>query len=93
MPPGTYRLEVEKQGFKKYVQENVRVLTATISTLDVELAVGAVTESVTVSSGGRNAANHVAGSEYCAGAQGDPGLTDSGGRLRSDYGSQRTPAA
>lgn len=49
VPPGTYRLEVEKQGFRKYVQENVSVLTATVSTLDVELAVGSVTDAVTVS--------------------------------------------
>ena len=52
LPPGSYRLEVEKQGFKKYLQENVAVLTATISTLDVELSVGTVSESVTVTSGG-----------------------------------------
>ena len=45
--PGSYRLETEKQGFKKYLQENVAVLTATISTLDVELSLGAVSESVT----------------------------------------------
>ena len=42
---------MEKQGFKKYLQENVAVLTATISTLEVELSVGAVNESVTVTSG------------------------------------------
>ena len=52
LPPGAYRLEVEKQGFKRYVQENVSVLTATISTLDVELSIGAVSESVTVTSAG-----------------------------------------
>src|SRR4051812_43026316 len=51
LTPGAYRLEVEKQGFKKYLQENVAVLTATISTLEVELSVGAVNESVTVTSG------------------------------------------
>jgi len=46
--PGTYRLEIEAQGFKKSIQEHVRVLTATISNLDVSLALGAVSESVTV---------------------------------------------
>lgn len=50
VPPGTYRLDVEKDGFKKHVQENVPILTATISTVDVELSLGAVSESVTVSS-------------------------------------------
>ncbi|MGH9626872.1 MAG: carboxypeptidase regulatory-like domain-containing protein, partial [Bryobacteraceae bacterium] len=49
VPPGTYRFEVEKQGFKRHVQENVHILTATISTLDVELSIGAVNESITVS--------------------------------------------
>src|SRR5713226_8953113 len=48
--PGTYRLEAEKEGFKKYVQESVSVLTATVTTLDLKLAIGAVSESVTVSS-------------------------------------------
>jgi hypothetical protein len=52
LTPGTYRLEVEKEGFKKYVQENVAVLTATISTLDVQLSLGAVSESITVSAAG-----------------------------------------
>ena len=50
IPPGTYRLETEKEGFKKYVQENVAVLTATVTTLDLNMSLGAVSESVTVSS-------------------------------------------
>ena len=52
LPPGLYRLDAEKQGFKKYVQENVSVQTATVTTLDIQLAVGAVNESVTVSTTG-----------------------------------------
>ena len=52
LQPGSYRLEVEKQGFKKSIQENVRVLTATISNLDLQLALGAVSESVTVTTAG-----------------------------------------
>ncbi|MEO7649374.1 MAG: carboxypeptidase-like regulatory domain-containing protein, partial [Bryobacteraceae bacterium] len=52
LPPGLYRLDAEKQGFKKYVQENVSVLTATVTTLDIQLSVGAVSESITVSSAG-----------------------------------------
>ncbi len=49
--PGSYRLETEKEGFKKFVQENVSVLTATVTTLDVQLSLGAVSDSVTVSTG------------------------------------------
>ncbi len=52
LPPGSYKLEAEKQGFKKYLLENLPVLTATVSTHDVQLAVGAVSESVTVSGAG-----------------------------------------
>ncbi len=52
LPPGLYRLDAEKQGFKKFVQENVSVHTATVTTLDIQLAVGAMSESVTVSTTG-----------------------------------------
>jgi hypothetical protein len=52
LPPGTYRMEIEKQGFKKSIQENVRVSTATIANLDLQLALGAVSESVTVTTAG-----------------------------------------
>jgi len=51
LPPGAYRLEAEKTGFKKLVQEPVSILTATTSTLDLALAVGQVSESVTVEGG------------------------------------------
>lgn len=50
LQPGSYRLETEKQGFKKSVQENVSVLTANITNLDILLSVGSVNESITVSS-------------------------------------------
>jgi len=49
LPPGVYRLEAEKAGFKKAVQESVTVLTATTVTLDLRMDVGALAESVTVS--------------------------------------------
>ena len=48
LQPGTYRLEAEKSGFRKYVQENVSILTATVTTLDIQLSVGAVSDSITV---------------------------------------------
>ena len=41
LPPGIYQLEVEKVGFKKSVREQVSIITATNSTLDVVLSVGA----------------------------------------------------
>ena len=47
--PGTYRLEAERAGFKKYVMERVAILTATTSQLDIRMKVGEVSESMTVS--------------------------------------------
>lgn len=48
--PGTYRLEVEKAGFKRFIRETVNILTATVTELPVTLDLGATTESVTVTS-------------------------------------------
>src|SRR3954451_12267024 len=48
---GSSRLETEKEGFKKFVQESVAVLTATVTTLDVQLSLGSISDSVTSSSG------------------------------------------
>src|ERR1700691_3730391 len=39
LQPGVYQLGVEKIGFKKFVGEQVSILTATTSTLDVVLNV------------------------------------------------------
>ncbi len=52
LQPGTYRLEAEKTGFRKYVLENVSILTATVTTLDIQLSVGAVSDSITVTTAG-----------------------------------------
>src|SRR5581483_7173242 len=49
LPPGVYELEAEKPGFKKFVREQISILTATTSTLDIVLSIGAVSESVLVS--------------------------------------------
>ncbi|MFN7923391.1 MAG: carboxypeptidase-like regulatory domain-containing protein [Bryobacteraceae bacterium] len=49
--PGRYRVTVSHAGFKSSVREPVTVSTATTSTADFTLAVGEVTESVTVSGG------------------------------------------
>lgn len=46
LPPGTYRVEVEAPGFKKFIRDNIE-LRATMSTrVDVQLEPGQVTEVV-----------------------------------------------
>ncbi len=48
IPPGTYTVEAEFSGFKKFVRENVRIAAGAIVPLDLIMQVGDVTESVTV---------------------------------------------
>jgi hypothetical protein len=48
LPPGVYRVEGELQGFKKFQRDGVEVRVNTTVRVDVPLAVGALTESVTV---------------------------------------------
>src|SRR5512132_2477668 len=48
--PGTYTASIERAGFKRFVREGIEVRVGERLTLDVALDVGAVTESVTVSS-------------------------------------------
>lgn len=48
LPPGSYRLSIETSGFKKYVREGIQVRTGEIPRIDVQLEVGATTESVQV---------------------------------------------
>jgi hypothetical protein len=50
VPPNTYTLEVEANGFKKFISTDVKALVDTPSSLDVRLEVGSVTEVVTVTS-------------------------------------------
>jgi hypothetical protein len=47
--PGNYTVMVEKPGFKKYVREGVELLASDKSVIDIQLALGAVADSVTVS--------------------------------------------
>ncbi|HUE80580.1 MAG TPA: TonB-dependent receptor [Pyrinomonadaceae bacterium] len=47
--PGEYRVEVEGSGFKKAVMTQVRALVAKPTEVNVELQIGDVTESVTIS--------------------------------------------
>jgi len=49
LPPSQYTLTVEKAGFKKKVLENVGVIAEQANALDVQLDVGEITQSVTVS--------------------------------------------
>lgn len=51
IPPGQYRVEVEATGFKKAVQTDVAALVSKPTTLTVQLEIGNVAETVTVSSG------------------------------------------
>ncbi|HWB98230.1 MAG TPA: TonB-dependent receptor [Bryobacteraceae bacterium] len=46
--PGKYVLTVEKAGFKKFVREEVNVLSADKLAIDIRLELGAVVDSVTV---------------------------------------------
>ncbi len=49
LAPGAYRLTVEAAGFKKYTRDGIVVRTGEMPRIDVQLEVGAVTESVNVS--------------------------------------------
>ena len=46
--PGTYRLTIQANGFKRYVREGVILRTSEQPRIDVQLELGAVTESVNV---------------------------------------------
>ena len=47
--PGQYEIVAEIQGFKKYNRKDVRLEIGKTTTLDIELAVGGLEETVTVS--------------------------------------------
>lgn len=51
VPPGTYNLEAEYQGFKKAAVTDIRALVDKPTTVDLQLEVGNLTETVTVSAG------------------------------------------
>jgi hypothetical protein len=48
--PGTYTLTVTRAGFSRYEQTGLRLLVNTPATSNIQLKVGAMTESVTVTS-------------------------------------------
>jgi carboxypeptidase family protein len=49
VPPGTYTLTVTARGFARYEQTDLQLLVNTPATANVQLKIGAATESVTVS--------------------------------------------
>jgi hypothetical protein len=51
VPVGDYKVEVEASGFKKSVITDVHAIVSTPASVDVQLEIGAVTESVTISAG------------------------------------------
>jgi len=46
LTPGDYKLAVEAKGFKTYVQENLPVIVGSSTTVNVELRVGQVGETI-----------------------------------------------
>src|SRR5215470_418720 len=50
VPPGTYTLTVTARGFAHYTQTGLQLLVNTPATVNVQLKVGAVTESISVTS-------------------------------------------
>jgi outer membrane receptor protein involved in Fe transport len=48
LPPGVYTLTVSREAFNTVVRENVGVSPDTVSTIDVALPVGSITETVTI---------------------------------------------
>lgn len=57
VPPGTYKLDVEAQGFKTASASGVVALVDTPTVRDVQLEVGAVSETVDITSGVETAIN------------------------------------
>jgi hypothetical protein len=51
LPPGRYKVEVSKSGFKKSVRESVTVNAGVISRVDFKLEVGQQTETMTIEAG------------------------------------------
>src|SRR5262249_42195204 len=48
LPPGAFKVEIEKQGFKKYSRDGVQLATGARVRVNAELAVGSVNETVEV---------------------------------------------
>src|SRR5690349_23226976 len=50
VPPGTYRLEAQKQGFKTHVTDKILVPVAQVVTVDFTLQLGSTSQTVEVNS-------------------------------------------
>jgi hypothetical protein len=50
LAPGTYRLEAEAPGFKRFVREQIKLDVGLSATIDISLSLGETRESVTVAS-------------------------------------------
>jgi hypothetical protein len=48
--PGNYTLTIEKPGFKKFIRERISLVSADRLSIDATLSIGAVTESISVTS-------------------------------------------
>src|SRR5947209_12948351 len=48
LSPGTYRVEVEMRGFKRFVSDDVELRVGTVSRIDAALQIGAATDTVEV---------------------------------------------
>jgi Carboxypeptidase regulatory-like domain len=48
LEPGTYKVEIAKDGFKTYLAQNVVVLVSTPTTLDVPLELGVATQTIII---------------------------------------------
>ena len=51
LTPGPYRLEIEKPGFKKLIKPDVILHVQDVLDIDIEMAVGSASESITVEAG------------------------------------------
>jgi Carboxypeptidase regulatory-like domain len=51
LPPGAYRIEIEKPGFKKLIKPNVVLHVQDAPEIDLQLTVGSVSESLTIEAG------------------------------------------
>ena len=51
LPPGGYRIEIEKNGFKKLIKPDVILHVQDVLEINFEMAIGSASESVTVESG------------------------------------------
>ena len=51
LPPGTYQIEVEKTGFKTILKPSVELHVQDVAAINFEMAVGSISETVTVEAG------------------------------------------